>query len=168
MNEIKHDNEATKILRSPFVLFAQIFFLLSFIGILNIIVSMSMNFVELENSQNIMFNYEERFFLGSLLVQLIVVIYLFLKWSSISYHFDGQELLRKTGIFFQKVQSFDIYNLDSISFHQTLLGRLFNYGNISLHFSNKKFLLKQIPNPECFTKRMNHLKGQRNLPEKEE
>jgi len=160
MNTIEHDNEGERILRSPFILFTQIFFSLILIGIFDIVVSLSMNFMALENSNNAIFSYAEQFFLGSLLVQLIVITYLFLKWSSVYYHFDGHELLHKTGIIFQDVQSFDVKNLDSISFTKTLFGKVFNYGNISLHFSNKEFLLRHIPHPECISKRMNHLKEQ--------
>jgi len=167
MDETGNSNDNFKILKSPFSLFIKIFFLLIFVSIFDIIISITMNFAELENNSNVIFSYGERFFLGSLLIQLIIVTYLFLKWSSEFYFFNRHELLRKNGMFFQKTQSFDIGNLDSISFHQTIFGKLFNYGNITLHFSNQIFILKQIPNPKHFTNKINFLKEEKIISTKE-
>jgi len=158
MNEIEYLNIKIKILKSPFILFIKIFILLIFIGIFDIIISVSINYIELDKNYNNMFSYEEQLFLGSLLMQLIIIVYLFIKWSSDFYYFNDHKLLHITGIFFRKMHSFDIHNLDSISYHQTLIGRLFGYGNISLYFSNQKFLLKQIPDPKHFTKIINKYK----------
>ena len=141
-----------KIYKSPFFLFFQIFLLMLFIGVFDLISILSFDFIKFIKPSNAIFSYEELFFLGSLFVQLILVIYLFLQWGSDYYYFEKDKLLHKTGIIFKKIDTYDISRIDKLSFHKKILGTVFNYGNITIFFGNQVFTLKNINNPDEFTK----------------
>ena len=141
-----------KIFKSPFLLFFQIFFLMLFISIFDLISILSFDLMQITKPQNALFSYEEKHLLASLLIQLILVAYLFLQWGSDYYYFDKDKLLHKTGIIFKKIDTYDLSRIDNLSFHQKIVGRIFDYGDVTLFFGNQIFILKSISNPYEFTK----------------
>jgi uncharacterized membrane protein YdbT with pleckstrin-like domain len=145
------NNYKIKIFKSPFILFLRIILLILFIAILDFISFLSFDFMRIPRPQNAILSYEEFYFLGSLFIQFILVIYLFLQWGSDYFYFEQNKLLHKTGIILKKTNSYDLSRIDNILFRKKIFGTVFNYVDITLFFGNQEFKLKNISNPYEFT-----------------
>lgn len=67
-----------------------------------------------------------------LILQLFFIVNITLSWSNIAYYLTGKHLTRKTGMFHVKEDLFHFDNIRSISVTQSFLGKIFNYGDITL------------------------------------
>lgn len=94
---------------------------------------------------------------GKILLQVYLVIFLVITWASSSYLLTKKHLIRLTGLLNTKEDVFHFDNIRSISVTQSLFGKLFNYGDITLKTSasggyQADFVLSGIHNPEKYKK----------------
>ncbi len=91
-------------------------------------------------------------FLGFAAVQLVVLIWLVLRWSNEYYQISADELRHCRGVINKHVDAYPYNNLQSIKVYQGLLGRILGFGKISVFVptlgSNLDFT--EIPHPEQF------------------
>ncbi len=76
------------------------------------------------------------FFL-KLLIQLFLSLYVALYWKNTTYRIDGagKYLVKKTGIIDTKEEVYEFKTVRLIRVNQSWLGRIFNYGDVSLEIS---------------------------------
>lgn len=98
------------------------------------------------------FSTEEYFFFWVLILQFIMIIFIFLQWTHKYYIFEENKVTSYNGIFFKKKQEFNLDKIGSLIFEQWFLGKIFNYGNIIIFTQNRKFILKWLISPEEITK----------------
>jgi uncharacterized membrane protein YdbT with pleckstrin-like domain len=65
-------------------------------------------------------------------IQNTVLIYIALIWSNDYYEFRANDIAHFKGVLTKSKQSYQYQDIQSISIQQSILGRLFNYGNITL------------------------------------
>jgi membrane protein YdbS with pleckstrin-like domain len=75
-----------------------------------------------------------------------------LRWKSESYSIKDNLIVYKHGVLNKQIRNYPIENIESISFDQSLLGKVFNYGSIYLIGSakHKNILMVNIDNPHKF------------------
>ncbi|MDP2642740.1 MAG: PH domain-containing protein [Candidatus Peregrinibacteria bacterium] len=85
-------------------------------------------------------------FLG---LSLIIFIYFLLSWNYEYYIVSPHGVSSNSGIIVRKAQSIDIPAVRSVLINQSFLGRILNYGTLTLESPLLKdfFLLKNLPNP---------------------
>ncbi len=83
------------------------------------------------------------------IIKLVLVIYLILLWLTEYYEIKSDMIIHRRGIFFIKETRHPFEYIREVDFEQSLLGRLLNYGTISIfNWQTKKFHhLYMIHNP---------------------
>lgn len=77
--------------------------------------------------------YDSASFVIFILLQLIFTVFILLEWSSEAYIIHPNKLEHKTGIFSKKTRSYSLRDIRSASIVEGVIGKLFNYGSITLH-----------------------------------
>jgi uncharacterized membrane protein YdbT with pleckstrin-like domain len=67
--------------------------------------------------------------------QLYLIANVVLSWANNTYYLAGKHIIKRTGILHVEEDVFHFDNIRSISISQSFLGKLFNYGNITLKTS---------------------------------
>lgn len=87
-----------------------------------------------------------------LVAQAYLIILVTLSWANRAYLLTVKHLVTREGVFSLKENIHDFDNIDSISINQSFLGRLFNFGDISINSdkedSNRSMI--GIPNPRKY------------------
>jgi uncharacterized membrane protein YdbT with pleckstrin-like domain len=88
-------------------------------------------------------------------IEVFFILYLLSEWTGNSYFITRKHIIRRTGVLQNKEEVFHFDNIRSISVEQSLLGKLFNYGNITLKTSasggyQDDILLSGIDNPHKY------------------
>lgn len=94
----------------------------------------------------------EELFFFIMLFQFLILMYLFLEWMFHYYWFDEGILHRKKGILWVHHDEFILKEIEATNVSKTLLGRIFDYGSVSIISPNQKIFLRRIPRPENFAK----------------
>lgn len=68
-------------------------------------------------------------------MQVFLMLYVTLSWSSNSYYINGKHLIKRTGIFNSEEDIYEFDTVRSVAVNQSWLGRIFHYGDISLKTS---------------------------------
>lgn len=89
------------------------------------------------------------------LLEVVFIVYLILSWANNMYLITKKHLIRKKGIFGSQEDIFHFENIRSISINQSFLGKLFNYGAITLKTSASggdqgDITLSEIENPQKY------------------
>jgi len=86
----------------------------------------------------------------AIIVQSTISFMLILRWSRDSYKIENEEITHTRGIIIKKIQKFNISKAESISYSQTILGKIFEYGDIKIHYpaGQKEIILRGISHPE--------------------
>jgi len=88
---------------------------------------------------------------------LLIPIFLFQKFSEIA--ITNNRVVGKSGILRRKTYDFGLKNIESIDVKQTILGRIFGYGDIVITGSGaSNLLIPAIKSPEEFKKQLNSVK----------
>jgi len=75
-----------------------------------------------------------------------------LRWVNTEYRIEGGSLITKKGIVSIKEKTYALDNVETVEVEQDLLGRIFQYGTVSLFsplFTEQVYLLN-IPHPQKF------------------
>ena len=91
-----------------------------------------------------------------LLLALVIIgdLYQLVWWYNNFYKINSKELAHFQGFFWQKRRIVRFPTLDLISLRQSFLGKIFNYGSITLRSSEteEQITLKGIPRPQHYVK----------------
>jgi uncharacterized membrane protein YdbT with pleckstrin-like domain len=66
-------------------------------------------------------------------IQNILLVYIALRWVNDYYEISPDEISHVTGIFSKTRKSYPYRDIQSITVHQGVMGRLFNYGEVNLY-----------------------------------
>lgn len=70
-----------------------------------------------------------------IVLEISFILYLVLEWSTSFYYIDGHHLVKHHGIIKFDEDTYDFKTVRSISIHESIIGRILNYGNIMLKTS---------------------------------
>jgi len=88
---------------------------------------------------------------------LLIPIYIYQKFSEIV--ITNFRIVGKTGIIRRKTYDYGLVRIESIETHQTILGRIFDYGDIIIHGAGEsQMVIPAIKSPEEFKKQFNTIK----------
>jgi len=87
-------------------------------------------------------------------LQVLVVIYAFLRWFFNYYTITEDQIIHHRGLFFIRRNYFAIKNIESVTMDQSLMGRVFRYGKLGLYSPtlNQSVILKNIYDPRKYMK----------------
>ncbi len=68
-------------------------------------------------------------------IEFVVILYLLFQWTGSSYFITPKHIIKRNGILQNKEDVFHFDNIRSISVEQSLFGKFFNYGDITLKTS---------------------------------
>lgn len=88
-------------------------------------------------------------------MQLFLILNVTLSWANSAYYLAGKHLIRKSGILHIQEDVFHFDNIRSISINQSFLGKLFNYGDITVKTSASggyqgDIVMTEIANPKKY------------------
>jgi uncharacterized membrane protein YdbT with pleckstrin-like domain len=149
-----------KLNKSILILFRNILLSLAILDLIAIII-LVIDFMNMKNNmiEHELFWIEEKFFLLVLLLQIIWIIYFFLRWIYSYYLLENWKLIYYYWIIFKNKKEFILNQVWSISFKQTILWKIFNYWDIIIYIHNNKYKLSWISNPEKFIKLLHYYKN---------
>lgn len=86
------------------------------------------------------------------LVQIGLIVYLILNWSHTTYYVDGAHLIKHSGVMNIEEDVYDLATVRSVEVHQSLVGRILNFGDLILKTSASGgyqvvVILKGVPKP---------------------
>ena len=89
------------------------------------------------------------------LLEVYFITSVFLAWAGNVWLLTGKHIIRRTGIFHTQEDVYHFDNLRTISVEQSLLGKIFNYGDITIKISASggyqgDVSLSQIENPHMY------------------
>lgn len=95
----------------------------------------------------------------------LFMTYIVIVWLNEYYEITPKEIIHKAGLIFRKEEKHVLAHIDSIELQQSLLGRIFNYGNLILFnwVLEKNTLLYIIHNPKKYLRILQDL-----LPESDQ
>lgn len=85
-------------------------------------------------------------------LQLTLLLYLILNWVNTVYEITDKEVVYRTGIIGKRARAYDMSNVQSSYVEQSILGRLFNFGKVTLYSPALKsdLYFSDVPNPQMF------------------
>ena len=94
------------------------------------------------------------------IIQGLILIFIFLRWSSESYIFKDDRIIYSYGFLRRKEKHILFDDADSFEFRQGLMGRIAKYGNLRIKTkSGKIFSLKYLPDAKRYVGYLNNLKA---------
>ncbi|MBI2595486.1 response regulator [Candidatus Daviesbacteria bacterium] len=96
------------------------------------------------------------FFIAGFLVNLVVIWYIALKWTSEYTEVSRDGVIRYSGILHKKEQKFACNFVEAVTIEQSFLGQIFNYGTIELYDPalKERVYLINISSPKVYSKRI--------------
>lgn len=70
-----------------------------------------------------------------IITQVFLILHITLSWANNGYYVDGKHLIKKSGILNIEEDSYDLSTVRSIIINQSWLGRILNYGDLTLKTS---------------------------------
>lgn len=89
-------------------------------------------------------------------IAITVVVTLVAQWANEGYFLKENELVVRRGIIAKTETAYPYANMQSVTLQQGFVGRLFNYGQISIFIPTlgKDIIFSEISNPKEFTKKI--------------
>lgn len=93
-------------------------------------------------------------------IQNILLIIIALNWSRNYYEFRTKDIAQYKGILTNTKQSYEYRDIQSISVHQSILGRMFNYGSVTLYIPTlgHDVHFNEVSNPTGFVALLKSIK----------
>lgn len=130
-------------------------------------------FLDIEHLYNFVSTKEEltldaAVFIGVLIFQGILTLYLILRRMSEYYILDKSEIRHKTGIIASHIKIHKLEKIESIIVEQSIIQKLFNYGRIEMRspLMEKTVVIENVDNPNSLLQEIEFLLKQE--PEEEE
>lgn len=94
------------------------------------------------------------------ILQVYYVVFVVLSWVKNNFYVTEDKLVHCKGILTIDEDIYDISGIKSVKSHQSLVGRIFNYGNVVVEVSasggyHKDILLRGIVNPKKYERILN-------------
>jgi uncharacterized membrane protein YdbT with pleckstrin-like domain len=83
-------------------------------------------------------------------LELIIIMHSFIKWTRTTYTVNKEAIIKESGIFLRRGHTYQLHDVESVSYKETFFGKIFQYSNIWLHYANRNELLYAIPQPKMF------------------
>lgn len=85
-------------------------------------------------------------------INLGFIAIILVQWFAKSYIVEGGELIMRLGLFSKNLYRHEVKNLEFRAVEQTMLGRVFHYGNLKLEDKEQgeEIVLTNIPNPDIY------------------
>ncbi|MCA9750288.1 MAG: PH domain-containing protein [Romboutsia sp.] len=85
-------------------------------------------------------------------LQVTLLVYVILNWVNTIYEINDKEVVYKTGIIGKRARAYDMSNVQSSYVEQSILGRIFNFGKVTLYSPALKndLFFNDVPNPQRF------------------
>lgn len=147
MNDIQ--NRLIKMNKSPVILLLKLLtatILLDLVAIIILII----DYMDKVSNWHTGFGIGEYFFLSVLMLQLFLIILIFIRWLYEYHIFENNKLTYFKWIIFKKKQEFILDKIWCTSFEQSILWKIFNYGDIIIYVQNEKFVLRWLGSPDEF------------------
>lgn len=86
------------------------------------------------------------------ILQIILLVVIFSKWMNEYYELQDDEIIQWTGILTKRGKSYQYNNLQSLTVHQSILGRLLKYGTVSMYVPalGQDLDFTEVPKPFAF------------------
>ncbi len=137
--------------KSPAVMFLRLIIFELVAGALYILLRLALRAVDIQLDSEFSLSplalIKSSFFL---LIEVVVAGYVILQWLNNYYILTSTEVRYMTGILSKREENYSLKNIQSVSFEQGLIGRIFNYGNVKM-FSpalQKELFLTEVSNPK--------------------
>jgi len=91
-------------------------------------------------------------FLGLVVLKTLLMFYIIMQWLNMYYEITPDNIIYRNGFIYKKEQGNSLDHLASLRLEQGMLGRIFNYGNLTLRnwAVGKDVVLYQIHNPKKY------------------
>jgi uncharacterized membrane protein YdbT with pleckstrin-like domain len=94
-------------------------------------------------------------YIAKYIFQMVVVFRLIVIWANELYYLNGGHIICREGLFTMREKIYECKNIRSISVYQSLLGRLFNYGNLKVQITasggyNEEFHILNVSDPKRY------------------
>ncbi len=152
MDHVKNNQYSNNltIRKSAAVMFIRIVILELLLGILYVLLRMGLRYLDIqldtEFSLTPLTLVKSLFFM---VAEIGVAGFVILQWINNYYILTSNEIKYITGIISKREMNYSLKNIQSVSFEQGLIGRIFNYGNVKI-FSpalQQELFLAEVPNP---------------------
>lgn len=102
-----------------------------------------------EEARLMIFSYNLGYFLTLGIAKVFLSLYVVLQWINEYYEIRPDKIIYRRGIIFRRVDVYDYAHIRSIGVHQGMLGRIFNFGSLSIYDRGvyKYYYLSYIHNP---------------------
>jgi uncharacterized membrane protein YdbT with pleckstrin-like domain len=89
------------------------------------------------------------------ILQMVVLFRLVVVWANELYYVTGDHIICREGLFSIREKVYECRNIRSILVNQSLIGRLFNYGDLKVHISasggyNEEFSITNVSDPKRY------------------
>jgi len=146
--------------QSPILLVMRIIVLFVFFNCAYLGIAFASDYYEGFNSE-LVFNviaYDTMVIFLVMVFQVILTLYLFLKWFSESYTLKEGYIIHRWGILLIRERRFKLDNVESITYVQSILGRIFQYGTIQIRYPSDERVeqLSAVAYPDQFVGMVEH------------
>lgn len=96
--------------------------------------------------------------LAIVLIGLFAITVVFLAWLTSQYALTTQKVHIRRGIITRYHEDIEVDRVSSVEFHQGILGRIFNFGDIVIDGDspNSRIIFRQIANPKTRHEQIEH------------
>ena len=92
------------------------------------------------------------------LVMAIYPTYKFIRFYSIEQAITNKRVIRKIGIISRDIDEIRLAKVETVEFNQTILGRIFNYGNVSVTGTGNSYVVfRFVSNPRVLKNYIDNL-----------
>ena len=141
-----------RIHEAPVVFLIKILTLMLFSDILLFVIDIIFDLTPLKGHLTPLLTLTEELFFIVMLLQIILLTSLFLEWMFHYYWFENGILHQKRGVIWVHHDEFVLKEIEATNVSKKILGRIFDYGSVSIISPNQKVVLRRIPRPETFAK----------------
>ena len=144
-----------KIYETPTILIAQIMILMIFSDFIFFVMLKLVDFAHRDSLIINVLTAKEELIGVIMIIQILIIFYLFINWIYNYYWFENFSLFHKKGIIWTSTKEYILPELKIASYKQGIWGKLFNFGIIRLHGLDDETHLNRIPDPKYFIKVIN-------------
>lgn len=90
------------------------------------------------------------YFIALSLSEMFIVFYIVMEWANETYEIREDSIIHRKGVFKLNEEIYSLRNLGSATIQQGLMGKLFNYGTITINspILKKEFYLYNVQDPK--------------------
>jgi len=101
---------------------------------------------------NILMGYDTLILISMGLFQGILSFWMLIQWLKQTYIVEKGFIIQKSGVFLSSEKRFSLENVESISYKQTIMGKIFKYGTVEIAYPDNKKRFVSVEYPEYMIK----------------